>query len=127
MDKDFDQWNLLKKILNSSKRRFFVHPREVWWTSLGLNIGAEIDGKNKNFERPVLILKVYNKDTLLVLPLTQKIKTDRFHQKIMIGQKYSWVKLSQGRVLSTKRLIRKIGLINKDTYLIVLKAWKDHV
>jgi hypothetical protein len=43
MEKDFDQWNSLKKQLNENERIFYAHPREIWWCSLGINIGAEID------------------------------------------------------------------------------------
>ena len=46
MQKDFDKWNSLKKIFEKENRELFAHPREVWWCSLGVNLGAEIDGKN---------------------------------------------------------------------------------
>ena len=77
MDKDFDKWNETKKIFEKEDREVFAHPREIWWCSLGLNLGAETDGKNDNFERPVLILSVYNKETMLVLPITSKPKNDK--------------------------------------------------
>ncbi len=68
--KDFDIWNNVKKQTEQGGRKVFAYPREVWWCSLGVNIGAEIDGKNDGFERPVIIMKVYNKETTLVLPTT---------------------------------------------------------
>jgi mRNA interferase MazF len=75
MIKDFDSWGQFKKKLDLSDRVFYVHPREVWWCSLGLNIGTEIDGKNENFERPVLVMNVYNKNTLFVITiLLQNLK-----------------------------------------------------
>ncbi len=42
---DFNKWNLKKQKLNS--RKDFSHPkeREVWWCSVGQNIGTEIYGK----------------------------------------------------------------------------------
>jgi hypothetical protein len=49
--KAFDEWNSAKKLADASNRRVFGYPREVWWCSLGVNIGAEIDGKNENFEK----------------------------------------------------------------------------
>ncbi len=70
MEKDFDTWNKMKKELNRLPIDRFAHAREIWWCSLGLNVGAEIDGKNENFERPVIVLKVYNVETMLVLPIT---------------------------------------------------------
>ncbi len=50
--KDFDGWNSSKKLVDISDRQVFGYPREVWWCSLGVNIGAEVDGKNEeDFER----------------------------------------------------------------------------
>jgi len=78
-NKDFDGWNIIKKSVEIQDRDVFGYPREVWWCSIGINIGAEADGKNENFERPVIILRVYNKETMLVLPTTGREKTDKFH------------------------------------------------
>lgn len=43
------------------KSNLYFYEKDVWWASLGANIGHEEDGKNKKFERPVLILKKFNK------------------------------------------------------------------
>lgn len=118
--KDFDEWNKNKKLLNKMKGEAFAHPREIWWCSLGLNIGAEIDGKNENFERPVLVLRVYNKETLLILPITTKTKEDKFHSKIELKQhnnlKVIYVKLTQIRVISNKRLLRKVDILDVENF-----------
>jgi mRNA interferase MazF len=124
MEKDFDQWNSLKKQLNENERIFYAHPREIWWCSLGINIGAEIDGKHENFERPVVVVKVYNKQSLIVLPITTKQKSDSFHYKIKTGDKASWVKLTQMRMISTKRLLRKIDLLDQEAFSVLFDAWK---
>ena len=76
MQKNFDSWNNLKKIFEKESREVFAHPREVWWCSLGVNLGAEIDGKNDNFERPVLVLSVYSRETMFILPITGKEKSE---------------------------------------------------
>ena len=44
--KDYNKWNDSKKLVDGNNREVFGYPREVWWCSLGVNIGAEIDGKN---------------------------------------------------------------------------------
>jgi len=54
--KKFFDWTELKIKIHSQERVFYFREREIWWTSLGLNIGFEQNGKNKRFERPVLIL-----------------------------------------------------------------------
>lgn len=135
MDKDFDKWNISKKLVNAITHDVFGYPREVWWCSLGINIGAEIDGKNENFERPVVIMKVYNKETMLVLPATGKVKKDKFHLPIEISainqetkevyKKTVYIKLTQARVISNKRLIRKVDVINKKDFRKIQDAFKD--
>ena len=60
--KDFDNWNKEKKILESTANETLVfHEREIWWCSIGLNVGDEQDGKNDYFERPVLVIRKFNK------------------------------------------------------------------
>ncbi|MCX6755913.1 MAG: type II toxin-antitoxin system PemK/MazF family toxin [Candidatus Nomurabacteria bacterium] len=127
MDKEFDEWNIQKKNLNS-KFELFSNIREIWWCSLGLNIGVEIDGKNQNFERPVLILKVYNKNMILVAPLSTKFKDNPYYFPVKISEnKTSYVILSQSRLVSSKRLVRKISRLNKKSFEKVINAFKNHI
>ena len=125
MAKDFDKWNTLKKNLHDRRIDAFAYPREIWWCSLGVNIGAEADGKNENFERPVVVLKVYNKETMLVLPITSKEKNDKFHHKIKTDQKTVWVKLTQSRVISNKRLLRKVDVLGEEEFDKLKSVWKE--
>ena len=55
-EKDFDRWNALKKKTEEKPDNFGVNQREIWWTSLGLNVGVETDGKNADFE--IVIKKI---------------------------------------------------------------------
>jgi mRNA interferase MazF len=57
MKKDFRKWHFRKKLVHESKNIPYFYEREIWWCSIGLNVGYEQDGKNDNFERPVLVLK----------------------------------------------------------------------
>ena len=121
--KDFDLWNKTKKALEQGKINKYVHPREIWWCSLGLNLGAEIDGKNENFERPVIVMKVYNRETMIVLPITTKQKDDKFHHKIQTPEKIVWVKLTQVRVISNKRLLRKVDVLDEHSFEELKQTW----
>lgn len=69
-------------------------------------------------------MKAYNKETLLVLPITTKQKDDVFHHKIMTDQKIVWVKLTQSRVVSNKRLLRKVDVLGKGEFKILKAIWK---
>lgn len=125
MEKDFDAWNKNKKELENTPIKKYVHPKEIWWCSLGVNLGAETDGKGENFERPVIVIKVYNKETMIVLPITTKQKDDQFHHKIQTTGRTVWVKLTQMRVISSKRLLRKIDLLDEASFEILKDVWKQ--
>ncbi len=118
MQKDFDEWNKLKKLINQKDISpfFNFHAGEIWWTALGINVGKEIDGKNETFERPVLILKVINRHTLYVFPLTSRDGwTDKYHYKVDYQDGGSGVVVfSQVRVISSNRLLRKFDRISRE-------------
>lgn len=123
MDKDFDIWNEEKKLVNNkvTNRDLYFYPREIWWCSAGLNIGVEVDGKNENFERPMLIIKKFNADMVWALPLTTKEKQNKYHYKLEYDNIKSWVILSQIKTISTKRLLRKIGSISEADFKEVIE------
>lgn len=123
MEKDFDEWNEVKKVTNTKAidRDLFFYEREVWWCSLGLNIGVESDGKNGNFERPVLIIKKFNSEMLWIVPLTSKERNGIHFQKITHDSGVSWACLSQVRTISTKRLLRKIGMVPEAEFYATLE------
>lgn len=105
----FIEWTKLKiRIHISPERELFFHEREIWWASLGINIGYEQDGKNETFERPILVIKKFNRHVLWVLPLTSKEKTGVYYFPIEYQGEKSTIILSQLRLISSKRLIRKI-------------------
>ena len=54
-----DRWNKLKKAINASEEseRVYFHEGDVWWVHLGVNVGYEIDGKQREFSRPVVALR----------------------------------------------------------------------
>lgn len=122
MEKAFDEWNEKKRIINKKQFRDFVHEREVWWSSIGLNVGVEADGKHENFERPVLVLRKFSKDAVLAVALTSRPKRTRFHYCFQHeGQEYAAV-LSQIRLMSTKRLLRRMYVMDER----IFEPIKDH-
>lgn len=113
-EKDFKKWITFKDHLDKRNlpMDFNVHEGDIWWTSLGVNIGSEIDGKNHSFERPVVIVKFINRSTVYVVPMTSKYKNNNHHFEISYMNKKGWVIMSQLRLVSTKRLLRKISKIS---------------
>ncbi len=51
MYKNFMVWHEVKSDIDAKESKTFFHEREVWWCSLGLNIGFEQDGKGNDFSR----------------------------------------------------------------------------
>lgn len=45
MEKDFDAWNEYKKELEIKNQTILYKEGEIWWTSIGVNIGNESCGK----------------------------------------------------------------------------------
>jgi len=121
MHKDFNRWNKKKKIVDNIelKSSFFYHEREIWWSAIGLNIGVEADGKNEYFERPILIIKKFNKHMFWGIPLTSHEKNGKFYFKVAYPEGVSWGMLTQLKVFSTKRLLRKITTVSKEDVLLI--------
>ena len=115
--KNFRKWNNLKEKIEQNFKHKLFHEKEIWWCSLGVNIGDEQDGKNENFERPVLILKKFNKNILWGIPLTSKNKNGKYYYNFKYKKKNFAVILSQLRLISSKRLLRRMRRIGrKDFY-----------
>lgn len=78
----FDKWNLRKKEIHLKNKRVFFKEGEIRWCKLGQNIGFEECGTGKDFDRPILIIKVFSKETCLIAPLTTSKKRHKFRFKI---------------------------------------------
>src|ERR1035437_10593318 len=116
MAKAFDSWNIEKKQVQKTELRynFFFHSREVWWCAVGVNVGVETDGKHQTFERPVLLVRVLNKEMLWAVPITSTMKDSPFYYPFLFKNEDRSVILTQLRVMSTKRLLRRVDLMSED-------------
>ena len=114
-------WTKLKIRLHlkPDKQIVYFNEREVWWTSIGMNIGHEEYGKNEYFERPVLILKKINRNIFWGLPMASKNKTGEYYYQINYENEYYSIILSQLKVMSSKRLSRKIRRLPKSEFIEV--------
>lgn len=60
MEKNFDEWSVLKQNLDKTQKLILFKEQDIWWCSIGLNVGSEANGKNEYFSRPVLIVRKFN-------------------------------------------------------------------
>jgi mRNA interferase MazF len=126
MIKEFDQWNEKKKETHDRATSPFFHKREIWWCSLGVNVGFEQDGSGGEYRRPVLVLLGLSRQTCLIIPLTTSGKRHPLRPSIgVIAGKEAYALLSQVRVVDAKRLVRKICRLDKGTFERIRKTVKD--
>lgn len=121
--KDYRKWHELKTdIENVANPPIHIFKeKEIWWCTVGLNVGFEQDGKNDNFERPVLIFRKFNKNMFWGLPMTSKQREGKFYYSFNFKNGISTVIISQLRTLSSKRLVRHMGNIDNDNFLEIEK------
>ena len=111
--KRFLEWIKLKeKLHNSAFKPPLITEGDIWWVSIGENVGKEINGKSGLFSRPVLVFRKLSRETFLGLPLTtQKIK-GTWYVSIRHNDRNVVVILAQARVFDVKRLSNRIGSID---------------
>ncbi|OGM90296.1 hypothetical protein A2755_03850 [Candidatus Wolfebacteria bacterium RIFCSPHIGHO2_01_FULL_48_22] len=120
--REFVDWTRIKIKLHASPTKVFPHKREIWWISVGKNIGVEINGKNERFERPVLVVKRFNDESSFIVPVTSRIKFGKYFYMFTnkSGEKRT-INLSQARVASHKRFLRKVEKLGEADFSIVIK------
>ena len=116
MNKDFKEWHNQKSDLHENKVRAFFHEREVWFASVGMNIGFEQDGRGDTFLRPVIVLKKFNNEVLWCIPLTKNQKKGKYYYSFPLGKEVSTAILSQIRLVDCKRLQYKIGDMDQENF-----------
>lgn len=125
--KDYKHWNNLKQhIHNYSENKVHFHEREIWYCHIGENVGFEQDGKGIEFLRPVLIIRKFNNEIFWAVPLTSKIKKSKFYYNIKIkNTSESSAILSQLKLIDSKRMSHKIGVLPKDEFNNLTKKLKE--
>lgn len=119
--KRFKDWMLVKEGIHEQNPVLSFREQEIWWCSVGCNVGWEEDGKHHDFSRPILIIRKFTKELFWGVPLTSKLKSGHFYHQFTLevsGIKNSAI-LSQVRTLDARRLIRKVGNIKEDDFDIV--------
>ena len=124
MDKDFTAWHELKARLHANHHSPTIQEREIWWCSIGVNIGHEMDGKNRHYQRPLLVVRKFNPHIFFGVPLTTQIKETPYYFRIHFKGREQCVMLSQLRLWDAKRLTDKMGKLPKEQFQAVKQALK---
>jgi mRNA interferase MazF len=127
MQKDFDGWNIRKKIVDQTDvSKVFFREREIWWCRVGANIGYEQDGKGNWFKRPILIVRKFNEFAFIAIPLSTSNKNDEYHYRFsFIENVVSTALISQVKFTDSKRLDVKMGLCNEADFINIRKTVRE--
>ncbi len=117
MENTFSEWADKKQQIDSRNiKPPFFKEGEIWWCSVGKNIGVEIGGKGSLFARPVLILKKLSSTVFIGIPLTTKIKQGTWFYTFFHKDKYITANLSQIRMFDYKRLVNRHSEIESEVF-----------
>ncbi|MDD4855440.1 MAG: type II toxin-antitoxin system PemK/MazF family toxin [Sulfuricurvum sp.] len=114
--KNFNAWNEVKKEIDSHVNTIIFKERDIFWTSIGENIGFEQNGKGDIFSRPVLVMKKFSRNIFFGIPLSTQLKQGNFFFEFDLNGEKSNALIVQGRLFDAKRLENKIGMIEKGDF-----------
>jgi mRNA-degrading endonuclease toxin of MazEF toxin-antitoxin module len=112
MKDKFNNWNKLKqKIENKEAIQF--RQGQIYFMSVGQNIGYEIYGKKELYLRPVLVYRKLSKRTFIGIPLSSKAKDGTYFFTFRYTKKtLSTALLNQIKTFDIKRAEYYDGYIN---------------
>ncbi|MFH1244497.1 MAG: type II toxin-antitoxin system PemK/MazF family toxin [bacterium] len=126
--KDFDGWIEKKKETDAKTSRApYFKERDIWWVSVGVNVGFEEDGKNGNYVRPVLVIKKFNQELFVGLPMSTKLKNNKYYLPVSMQGREVSVLISQLRVFSSKRIWNKLGELDPTDFEKVVKYTREKI
>lgn len=111
--KNFDAWNEHKKRIEN-RTGPHAKPGEIWWTYWGVNVGHEMDGKGDLSRRPIFILASFSK-MVFAIPITSHVSDTRFYVPITFHNHSSWIALTHGKHIDTRRLYACVCLTDTAT------------
>lgn len=123
--KDFHDWN--KKKIKINENKTFNHPKEkeIWWCSIGVNIGSEVYGKGRGYTRPVLVINAEGSESFIGIPLTSNVKNKKYSCIIKTDDDtLHTVLVYQIRGFDKRRLTDRMCVLSDEEYLKVEKYFK---
>jgi mRNA-degrading endonuclease toxin of MazEF toxin-antitoxin module len=123
--KDYIEWHKRKKEIENKKSRINFQIRDVLFCSIGENVGFEQDGRGEEFLRPIVVVKKFNKEVFLGVPLTHTEKKGKYYFSFSLNENKSVAILSQIRLFDAKRIKYKIGMINEKDFNILKEKIKQ--
>jgi mRNA interferase MazF len=117
------EWWRASVVLRTKKSKPLFKEGEIWWCSVGMNVGVEIFGKGSKFTRPVLIFKKFNANSFLGIPLTSKPKDGPWYVSVHCAGVEGRGILSQIRSFDAKRLNARMATLTDAEFAAVREAF----
>ncbi len=115
MTNDFNNWNDLKQNINAKNVVINIQEGNIYFLSMGQNIGTESYGKGELFLRPVIVYKKLGKNSFVGIPLTSKIKEGSYYFTFnRKNDKKNTAMINQIKTFDTKRIVSYNGKISKN-------------
>jgi mRNA interferase MazF len=117
MLKRFAEWLTLKRNLHERQQTPpLVSERDIWWASVGENVGSEINGKSGLFSRPVIVYKKLSHAFYFVIPTTTQKKEGSWFVRFRQGGRDTIACLHQARAIDYRRLSSKLGTLDDEDF-----------
>ena|ERR1043166_5489803 len=115
--KRFLEWIGLKERLhNIAHKPPLVSQGDIWWASIGENVGSEVNGKSALFSRPVIIFKKLAHGFYFVIPTTTQVREGTWYVKFRQHEREMVASLHQARAIDYRRLSSKLGTLDDEDY-----------
>jgi len=122
--KNFLEWIGIKAKLDSLESPVpYVSRGQIWWASLGENVGFEINGKNEFFTRPVIIYRKLAHGFYFVIPTTTKPKIGTWYVPFKQKGVSTVACLHQARAIDYRRLHRSLGEVDDVDFARIRKGF----
>jgi len=124
--KKFLDWIKLKSKLHDKQHRApYVSEGDIWWISVGENVGSEVNGKSEKFSRPAIILKKLAHGFYFVIPTSTKVREGTWYVAYQHKGKRSVACLHQARAIDQRRLWSKLGTLDDEDFTRVKQGFRD--
>ena len=122
----FLEWiGLKQKLHRGNQSPPLVSAGDIWWASIGENVGSEINGKSHLFSRPVIIFKKLAHGFYFVIPTTTKSKVGSWFVAFRQADQKMIASLHQARAIDHRRLSTKLGQLDDSDFQKVCEGfWK---
>ncbi len=124
--KRFLEWIGLKERLHDiASKPPLVSQGDIWWASIGENIGSEVNGKSTLFSRPVIIFKKLAHGFYFVIPTTTKIHEGTWYVKFRQQEREMVACLHHARAIDYRRLSSKLGTLDDEDYFRIKSGFSS--